>query len=346
MTNCPTQPDHIDIHMSELLLKPKQSNFISVVQSYINYYASDDSHTARAKRLDLQHFVEFLKSYFSYKHAENIQLKDWDHSSIQRFVDHCLSQGQAPATVSRRLATIKHMGRTFAEKFPGFVNPAKEVKAPKIIPNRPKALDSLELEKINTKASLRKNLKSSFTRLRNQVIFEFMLDTGLRADEVRLLRISQLELSSENTYQWIKNVRTKGRRFRNVYITSKIQAALSQYLKAREQELKPFFNPLTIASNRNLPLFISTYKATSSNPDSFLMGAKTLWRAINELSTDTKLHPHLLRHSYALDLLNSSNDIRLVAQALGHSDVRTTMRYTERKEEEVAQALERARSKN
>ena len=63
----------------------------------------------------------------------------------------------------------------------------------------------------------------------------------------------------------------------------------------------------------------------------------------NELSANMPLHPHLLRHSYALELLESSNDVRLVAQALGHSDVRITMRYTERKDEEIAQALEHSR---
>ncbi|MDZ4785307.1 MAG: tyrosine-type recombinase/integrase, partial [bacterium] len=95
--------------------------------------------------------------------------------------------------------------------------------------------------------------------------------------------------------------------------------------------------------DKTLPLFISTYGAKINNAESFLMGAKTIWRAINELSNQTKLHPHLLRHCYALDLLNSSNDIRLVAQALGHGDVRITMRYTERTEEQVAEALEKSR---
>jgi len=50
-----------------------------------------------------------------------------------------------------------------------------------------------------------------------------------------------------------------------------------------------------------------------------------------------------LRHTYATELLEDSKDIRLVAQALGHSDVRITMRYTERGNEEVAAAVERAR---
>ena len=75
------------------------------------------------------------------------------------------------------------------------------------------------------------------------------------------------------------------------------------------------------------------------------MGAKSVWRAVNELCKEYDLHPHLLRHSYALDLLENSNDIRLVAQALGHSDVRITMRYTERSDEEVARALEKSRRK-
>ena len=61
------------------------------------------------------------------------------------------------------------------------------------------------------------------------------------------------------------------------------------------------------------------------------MGAKSIWRAIHELSGELHLHPHLLRHSYAIDLLHTSKDIRAVAQALGHSDVRVTMRYAERK---------------
>jgi integrase/recombinase XerC len=60
---------------------------------------------------------------------------------------------------------------------------------------------------------------------------------------------------------------------------------------------------------------------------------------------DTKLHPHLLRHTYATELLEGSKDIRLVAQALGHSDVRVTMRYTERGNEEVASALEHTRNR-
>ena len=115
---------------------------------------------------------------------------------------------------------------------------------------------------------------------------------------------------------------------------------MKKYLKRREQELKKFYPDLKPSQDSRLPVFISTYKAKAIEPDSFVMGAKTLWRSINELSKEFHLHPHLLRHSFALNLLESSKDVRLVSQALGHSDVRVTMRYTHRADEEMAKAVE------
>jgi integrase len=144
---------------------------------------------------------------------------------------------------------------------------------------------------------------------------------------------------------WIKQVRTKGRQFRNVYITEQMRNLLQMYLKARKTELERFFPTLSPQVDGKLPLFISGFKASPADPKSFEMGAKSIWRIIRSFSVDTKLHPHLLRHTFATDLLEVSRDIRLVAQALGHSDVRITMRYTERGDEEVAQALEKARNK-
>lgn len=313
----------------------------SALDSYVRYYASGSTHTARAKRLDLNHFLIFLKDFKGYSNKTKLLLSDWDFSSMQHFMDACLSKGEAPATVARRLATLKHMGRTLAEKIRGFVNPTKEIKPPKPRALRPQALTKREIRSIQKLANERMQEKHSFIRFRNRTVFNFLIDTGLRADEVRLLRISQIDEALE----WIKNVRTKGRRYRNVYITSAMRPELLEYLKARTEELKRFFPNLNKQQDRALPLFISTYGASPLKPDSFLMGTKTLWRAVRELSSAKPLHPHLLRHSYALDLLDNSNDVRLVAQALGHSDVRTTMRYTERKDEEIARALEKSRKK-
>ncbi len=312
------------------------------LEFYLSHYASGDSHTARAKQLDVTKFLQFLTRYKRASMPEELQVKDWSPSATQHFVDDCLATGEAPSTASRRLATLKHIGRIFSEKIPGFVNPAREVKSPKVQPLRPKSLSAAEISEVLERASTLAHQKNSFSRRRNEVLVQFLLDTGLRADEVRTIRRGQIDGKCE----WIEQVRTKGRRFRNVYITEGMRPRLLSYLEERSEELRRFIPSFSQQLDSKLPLFISTHGAKKEDPSSFQMSPKTVWRAIRECTIDTKLHPHLLRHTYAVELLEDSRDIRLVAQALGHSDVRVTMRYTERSDEEVASALERARSKN
>ncbi len=90
-------------------------------------------------------------------------------------------------------------------------------------------------------------------------------------------------------------------------------------------------------------MFASLYGAFSSSPQSFEMGAKTLYRIIvkHGESCGVALNPHQLRHSFATDLLDSGADVRLVSQALGHGSVKTTMTYTERSEETLRDAIEK-----
>lgn len=312
-----------------------------VIKSYIQHYAFGPGHTARAKRTDLKHFVSFLRDYGELGLGELLTVQMWSQSATQTFVDELLRRGQAPASVARRLATLKHMGRTLAEKVPGFVNPAREVKPPKFEVTKPKALRETEVLHVKQRASERIGEKRSFTRVRNETILHLLLDTGLRAEELRLLRREQIDENLE----WLSSVRTKGRRFRNVYVTSAMRPKLKAYLDARSTELKRHFPKITSLADKSLPLFISGYKAVPADLDSFFMGAKTLWRAVHECSAELDLHPHLLRHSFALELLDHSGDIRLVSQALGHGDTKVTMRYTERRGEEVARALEKVRGR-
>jgi site-specific recombinase XerD len=310
-----------------------------VVREYIKFYAEGATHTARAKQLDVDKFLAFLAKHRAKGQIDHLLVKHWDFSSTQRFIDESLRIGEAPATVARRLATLKHMGRMLAEKLSGFINPAREVKSPRMQLTRPKSIRPAELEEIREHASKIRAEKRTFKAVRNETLLNLLLDTGLRADEVRAIKMSQLDEKLGH----IDQVRTKGRRFRTIYVTTEMRPRLKEYLEARAHELKRFFPTLGPGVNAKLPLFVSTYGASAADFSSFEMSPKSIWRAIRSCSVDTNLHPHLLRHTFASELLDSSHDIRLVAQALGHSDVRITMRYTERSSDEVAAALEQAR---
>lgn len=311
----------------------------AVVREYIRLYAEGTTHTARAKQLDADRFLEFLKRLKRKTEIDELRVGDWDFSTTQRFVDESLRLGEAPATVARRLATLKHMGRILAERLPGFINPAREVRPPRQQTAKPKSINHAEVECIKAKISALKVKNGSFAAVRNETLLKLLLDTGLRADEIRSLKKGQLD----EDLGWIRQVRTKGRRFRDVYITESMRPDLRNYMHSREGELARFFPTLSSAMDAKLPLFISSHGAVAADPKTFELSPKSIWRIIRSCSVQTKLHPHLLRHTYATDLLEDSKDIRLVAQALGHSDVRITMRYTERGNEEIAIALERSR---
>ncbi len=321
-----------------------------VISNYVLYYASGEGHTAKAKRYDLHYFLKFLSSPTN----KNVLVRNWTMQATKDFIDIRLNKGEAPSTVSRRLATIKHFGRTLSDRVPGFINPAKEVKAPSFKQDRPQGLtiEVVELLKVSA-ITIFEEKQHAFPAFRNMVLLELLLGTGLRADEVRLLKRSQL--TDDNT--WLKNVKTKGKKFRDVYIHEGLSPLLLEYLTISQEHLVHLFPITSSYSNSqwlNFPVFISTRNGVTDDPVSFTLAPKTLWRVISEigkkatlLSEDEipNLHPHKLRHAFAHGLLNSSNDIRLVAQALGHSDVRTTMRYTERSKEELKKAIEISQTK-
>ncbi|MBL7661911.1 tyrosine-type recombinase/integrase [bacterium] len=314
---------------------------MSVIENYLRYYAQGDSHTAKAKRYDLQHFLLFVAG--SRNKVETVTIADWTYERTQAFVDDRIRIGESPATVSRRLATIKHFGRTLAERVPGYINPAREVKGPQQRATRPKGLEPEELAALSSVSE--PTTLDDFTNLRNCLLLQLLLETGLRADEVRLLTRQQVS----DDLCWLKNVRTKGRKFRNVYINTKLRNLLETYLKLRQQQVVKHLPDVDQNYLTRAPLIVSFRAAHPADASSLGLAPKTVWRIIRAFGNKAQqqindnlgsLHPHRLRHTFALGLLNSSKDVRLVAQALGHSDVRTTMRYTERTEEEIAKAIE------
>lgn len=319
----------------------------SVMENYVRYYAKGQGHTARAKRYDLEYFLEFLAG--GPDRIARVRVSDWTLQLTKDFMDQRLGLGESPATVARRLATLKHFGRTIAERVPGYINPAREVKSPVIPQTRPKGLSAEEIQLLQRAANEEiERRKDPFLATRNRFLIELLLATGLRADEVRVLVMAQISADE----RWLKNVKTKGRRFRNVYLDSQIRDLFRSYLDLRDETLRtryPFFESLSVNEMSRYPVLISHRGSTPGNPASFGLSPKTIWRVVSDLGVRAQalaaspienLHPHKLRHTFAHGLLDSSRDVRLVAQALGHSDVRTTMRYTERTEEEIAKAIE------
>lgn len=309
----------------------------SVIAEYLRNYTMGGKHTAKAKRLDLNYFLEFLLRANQVTNPELLTTDVISQSVVEQFVEERLKLAEAPATVVRRLATIKHFCRVCAEEGKGLdINPARMIRAPAVQNERPKALSNETISEIMDSLALRCQNQPSYRNYRDRLLILMMLHTGLRVDEIRILRVGQL---SED-YSWLTDVRTKGRKFRKVYLPALLTDPLKEFLQIREVEVRGKLPRLTPTLNERLPLFVSLRGANQKDLTSFRLNEKSIWRVVHSVGASVGVHPHLMRHTFAHRLLETTNDIRLVAQALGHSDVRVTMKYTERTDEDVARAME------
>jgi site-specific recombinase XerD len=164
-------------------------------------------------------------------------------------------------------------------------------------------------------APLNKNLKDSpnpddmIARLRDHAILELFFSTGLRLSELCSLN-RDLDLSKDEF-----SIRGKGDKVRVVFISDSAREALRNYLKARKDFAEPLFAGLSFKKSSDARLT-----------------PKSIQRIVKHYATvagiSKRVTPHVLRHSFATDLLSNGADIRSVQMMLGHANIATTQVYT------------------
>lgn len=153
-------------------------------------------------------------------------------------------------------------------------------------------------------------------RLRNKAIIELFFSTGLRISELASLKKDSVNLQKDEF-----TIRGKGSKLRIVFLSNQARSALQIYLEKRHDT-----NPY---------LFISHDRATKGREetkDQESLTPRSIQRMIQKMAKlagiTKKVTPHVLRHSFATDLLTNGADIRSVQTMLGHSSITTTQIYT------------------
>ncbi len=147
--------------------------------------------------------------------------------------------------------------------------------------------------------------------LRDRAILELFFSTGLRVSELCSLNTDSIDLSRDEF-----SVRGKGEKVRVVFLSPSAKDALHEYLKKRKDMEDALFVGLsTINKNKSERLT-----------------SRSIERIVKQYAVKAgigkKMTPHILRHSFATDLLQNGADIRSVQMMLGHSSVSTTQIYT------------------
>lgn len=215
-------------------------------------------------------------------------------------------------------------------------NPVQDVRAPKVAKPLPKALsvdDAVQL------AAHRDEADDPWLQARDAAMTELLYSSGLRVSELTGLDVA----ASSTAKGWVDlqageaHVLGKGSKRRSVPVGAAAMAALQTWLSVRAQ---------AGVSTEQPALFIGRHGTR--------LTAQSVWQRLKRRSLQaglaTPVHPHMLRHSFASHVLQSSSDLRAVQELLGHANISTTQVYTRLDFQHLAKAYDaahpRARAKS
>ena len=225
---------------------------------------------------------------------------------LQRWIAGMRADGLAQSTVARRVSTVRTYFRHSVLIGTREDNPAAALQLPRRAQRLPRALSPAETERLIEAAN-----GSTPRSLRDRALVELLYGAGLRVSEAMGLDRTGVDAEAR-----IVRVLGKGGRERIVPLGRPAAEAVRRYLALGRPHLDRRHRPELFLNARGGPL---------TRAGAFLV----LRRLADKAELDpTRVHPHLLRHSFATHLLEGGADLRSVQEMLGHADLGTTERYT------------------
>ncbi len=279
--------------------------------SYLTHERRLSANTAAAYQRDIESLIQLAG-------ASGISnLGELHVHQIRRFVAQLHARGLDGRSIARMLSAWRGLYRYLVRDRGFSANPCVGLRAPKSVRRLPHALSPDEtgrLMAINDDGAL---------ALRDKAMFELFYSSGLRLSE-----LTGLALGDVNAADGTVRVTGKGSKTRVIPVGQQALAALEQWLTQRG----------LLARAHETALFLSRQGGR--------LGVRAVqmrlkhWAA--KLGLDRSLHPHVLRHSFASHVLQSSGDLRAVQEMLGHASISTTQVYTQLDFQHLAKVYDKA----
>lgn len=266
---------------------------------YLEFERKYSDKTIKNYEIDLTH----LKDYCELKKLDYLKLS---YDDVSLYVINAQKSGYKSTSINRLLSSLRSFYNYLIKKDITDANPfelVNNLKTEKRLPNYFKYSDFEEMLKtLDDDKPL---------TLRNALIIELLLSTGLRVSELSDIKIDDMDLKNNEI-----RVIGKGNKERIVYYRDNTKTKLYYYLKdSRGILLNGKYSPYLLINNNG-------GKLTDRGIRYIIEGI------IKKCSINTRVTPHTFRHTFATMLLNEGCDIRSVQELLGHANLNTTSIYT------------------
>lgn len=264
---------------------------------YLEFERGASANTVASYRAD-------MKSWFSFAQASEFREDVPDSAGLARYLRHLASLSRSKSTLQRHAATLRTWKRFLEEEG---LRPASSERLPLPSKDRklPQILGEGEIERIIQACS-----GTSPMDKRDRALLETVYGCGLRASEACRIRLGDADFAAG-----ILRVTGKGDKERIVPLVGTSRKVLQRYVC----ETRPAFRP------KGEGIFLTR----SGKP----LRREDVWRIVQKRGRQagiplSRLHPHVLRHSFATHLLRRGMDLRTLQELLGHASIGTTERYT------------------
>ncbi len=272
-----------------------------VFKKYVDYLQVERN----ASPYTVRNYTDALMKFFDYLTGRGItSLKDVNKQTLRDYLSYLIEQGYAKSSIARRLSAIRSFYRYLMREEMIAVSPAATTVSPRLDKRLPSFLTVEEAKRLIESPD-----PSKPQGLRDRALMEMLYASGLRISELVSLDVVQVNLDTNEVRVW-----GKGSKERVVLIGNPAHQALTDYLERGRPEL--------LGKKKSDALFVNRYGGR--------LPARRVQKILDKYARniDKKVHPHMLRHTFATHLLDGGADLKVVQELLGHADLSSTQIYT------------------
>jgi len=274
-----------------------------VFNRYINYLEAERN----ASPYTVRNYTADLMGFFNFVRTNGISsLKEVDRLVVRNYLAYLMKKSFVKASIARKLSAIRSFYRYLLQEGLVEISPLATTSSPKLDKRLPFFLTTEEVKQLLETPDL-----STPQGQRDRAMLELLYAAGLRVSELVQLNLEHVDLDSRELRVW-----GKGAKERIVLIGKPATEALTNYIDEGRVKL--------LEGKRNTALLVNRYGGRLNERRVQII----LGKYARAAGIDKRVHPHMLRHTFATHMLDGGADLRVVQELLGHANLSSTQIYT------------------